>query len=60
LRVQGVTKGTATIENGSFSATIAVAAADQGISQGDQVAIQAWTSAASGSANFRYFVSFSD
>lgn len=60
LRVQGVTKGTATIENGNFSATIAVAAADQGISQGDQVAIQAWTSASAGSANFRYFVSFSD
>lgn len=60
LQVQGATVGIATISSGSFSATISVDATHQPISQGNQVAIQAFMSATSGSANFRYFVSFSD
>lgn len=60
LQVQGTTVGIGTINNGSNSVTINVAAASQPITQGNQVAIQAFTSATSGSANFRYFVSFSD
>ncbi|WP_175812938.1 glycosyl hydrolase family 28-related protein [Burkholderia contaminans] len=60
LQVQGSTVGIATISNGSFSATITVASGSQPISQGNQVAIQTFMSATSGSANFRYFVSFSD